>query len=241
MNAADAAVETNPEVCVVAVAGAAGSARTTAAVNLAVALAGSGLDVRLCDLDPAGAARRALGGVAAESSGSTPREVRLSRRLRGRVTVGGSSEGVGARTSPAGGPAGHTPDVLVVHCPPVLDEIALTALREARVALVPIDASPGALAAVERVAAAIGAVRASGSAGPRVRIAMVRVLPRAVDRWAVVDRLTESYPEALYATTVPMGRRASGGAAPPTLYAPSTRAAAAYAALAVEVRADLAL
>jgi|SRR5215207_2393297 len=227
---------------VVAVAGTATpSARTTAAVNLAVALAVSGLDVRLCDLDPAGSARRALGGVTAEISGSTPREVRLSRRLRGRITVAGGSEEVGARTSPAGGPADRTPDVLIVHCPPVLDEVALTALRGARVVLVPIDASPGALAAVESVAAAIGAVRAPGGVGPRIRIAMVRVLPRAVDRWAVVDRLTESYPEALYATTVPMGRRASGGGGAPTLYAPTTRAAAAYAALAAEVRADLAL
>jgi chromosome partitioning protein len=230
----------NPEACVVAVAGAAGSARTTAAVNLAVALAVSGLDVRLWDLDPAGAARRALGGVVADHSGSTPREVRLSRRLRGRVTVAGGSDGAGGRTSTAGVPADRPPDVVVVHCPPELDEVALTALRGARVVLVPIDASPGALAAVESVAFAVGAVRASGGVGPRIRIAMVRVLPRAIDRWAVVDRLTESYPEGLYATTVPMGRRAGGGGAP-TLYAPTTRAAAAYAALAAEVRADLAL
>jgi chromosome partitioning protein len=247
-SAADVAVEMNRDICMVAVAGAAsGSARTTAAVNLAVALAVSGLDVRLCDLDPAGSARRALGSAPAETSGSTPLEVRLSRELRGRVTVTDGMDHVdaaGGRTALAGAPGEGMPDVLVVHCPPVLDDAALAAVRRAGVVLVPVDASPGALAALESVAAAIGAPgapAASGGVGPRIRAAMVRVLPRAVDRWAVVDRITERYPDALYATTIPMGRRASSGGEPPTLYAPTTRAAAAYAALAREVRSDLAL
>jgi cellulose biosynthesis protein BcsQ len=123
-------------------------------------------------------------------------------------------------------------------------------LREARVVLVPVDASPPALEALDVIADALdGPERGrqpdsrQASDAPRLRVVMARVLPRRVDRWAVVERLAERYPGALYVNTVPLGRRPAGddagGARPATLYAPSTRAAAAYAALAREVAADL--
>ena len=161
--------------------------------------------------------------------------------MAGLDRVGGAT--AAADATGAAGP----PEVAVVDCAPIGEEGATRAFRRARLVLVPVDASPAALSVIDAVAGALGGPggssvvgRESPHAGPRLRLVLGRVLPRSVDRWAVVERLAESYPGALYATTIPMGRRSgAGGARPATLYAPTTRAAAAYAALAREVWADL--
>ena len=72
-------------------------------------------------------------------------------------------------------------------------------------------------------------------AGGRLRVVLARRLPRAADRWSLVDQLDALAPDALSPTTVPMARGDGG----PPLYAPGTLGARAYRRLAAEVAALL--
>lgn len=231
-----------PELNILAVCGAGTvNVRSTAAINLAVAFAAAGRRVELRDLDPAARAFQAL--AAGGDPGGPPVELPISRPLAGRVSVAaGFPAATAAGTEPA-------PELLLLDCLPRADEVTERALALAQIVVVPVDASPAAFRALAEVAALLAAQR-SGD-GPRLRVALARVLPRPVDRWGVVEEITEHYPGALYVSTVPLGRRPSAPTGEPsndppsrvshapTLYAPTTRAAAAYSALALEIGDDL--
>lgn len=230
MNSVAEGASRAPALNILALAGAGtGNVKSTAAVNLALAFAAAGLRVELRDLDPAAAAFTALGGAAEPGGG--PVELAISRALRGRVAV--------ATGLPPAQRAAAAPDLVLLDCPQRADAVTEQALALARVVLVPVDASPLAFRALGDVA---GALARQAPDGARLRVALARVLPRRIDRWGVVEEITERYPGALYVTTVPLRRT---GASPhadartPTLYAPTTRAAAAYSALALEVADDL--
>jgi hypothetical protein len=214
-------VDRPPRHIAVVGSGAAGM-RATLALNLAAAISQLGRRVALCD--PDGALGRALG---ADASG----EVTLPGRAAGGFVLVASAH-----------------DERAVGCELVVAHATLTpaddgATRAARLLLVPVDASPETLALLRDASA----FARSAEPVPRVRAVLARTLPRGVDRWALVERIEEALPGALYGNTLPMTRRADHAATGVTREAPriallfggGTRAARAYRALASEVLVDL--
>ena len=213
-----------PHVVTVVGAGA-GNLKATVALNLAAALAAHGERVAL---------REHSGLVAATLGVPASGPVALPR-----------APGVGAPAPvlallDGDGPAGEA-TVVVVDPPARLDAVTRDAILAADVVIVPVDATPLAVRVLREVA---DVVRSAAPAGaPRLRVTLARLLPRAVDRWTLVEQVTELAPDALFHASIPMARRASGRGAPAPralLYAPGTGAAAAYGALAAELLRTLA-
>lgn len=206
----------------VAGAGAAGAAglKSAVALNLAAALAAAGVAVRLRDLD--GASSR---GLPTDSSGAGGR-VRLPWAAAGLAIVrgGGADDGDADDADAAA--------IEVVDPPPRFDAAVRALAASAALVVVPVDASALARRVLGEVAPAVAA------AGGRLRVVLTRRLPRAADRWSLVDQLDALAPDALSPVTLPVPRAGAGGAA--ALYAPGTRGARAYAQLADDVRALLA-
>ncbi len=200
---------TGPLRLVVVGAGAA-SLKSTVALNLAVAAAAGGTATALRDLD--GASSRALARAAGDGAA-----VALPWAAAP-LTVHAQTDVVGVETS-----------LVVVDAPPRLDDAVRAELARAALVLVPVDASPVARRALAEVAAWI----AARPAPPVLRVALARGLPRAADRWALLEEIEALAPGAMLPTTLPAGRApATGGRERVArLYAPGTRAAAAYAAL----------
>ena len=210
----------------VVVAGAgATNCKATLAVNLALALAGLGLTVELRDADPDRHAARALTG-----QGAARVAVRGGAKLEILATPLADPD-----DEPAAPPA-----LVVLDSAPRMDAATARSLRDADAVVVAVDGSALSLRALDEIVA----VR-NGERGGEVRVLLTRGLPRSVDRWALVERLTDRDAVRLSPATVPMGRGARRSAdvagAPParsrraTLYAPGTRASRAYAAAAREL------
>jgi hypothetical protein len=194
--------------CVLVVGAGAANLKSAVALNLAAALAASGVPTRLVDLD--GASSGALRAFAPSDAGSDAWAVTLPWAAAALAVVAGTH------------PPAEQPDVTDVVDPPRRWDAGVQALAAAAaVVLVPVDAS----ALARRVLAEVAPV-----AGDRLRVVLARRLPRAADRWALVDQLEALAPDALSPVTVPMAR--AGG---PVLYAPGTLAARAYARLAADV------
>ncbi len=204
----------------VLVAGAgAGNLKSTVALNLAAALAAAGVAARLRDLD--GASSRALAGPGGTLGGG------------GRVRLPwAAADLVVAAPGAADGPGGGADAAVEVVDPPPRFDAAVRALAaSAPLVLVPVDATALALRVLGEVAPAVA------GGGGRLRVVLARRLPRAADRWALVDQLDALAPDALSPVTLPMARPGAARAA--ALYAPGTRGAVAYARLAADVCALL--
>jgi cellulose biosynthesis protein BcsQ len=203
---------------IVVVGAGAANVKSTVALNLAVALAALVGDeaVALVDLD----------GAPSAALGVTPQgEIAIPWLPRPLAVV--PSLDAGAATN----------GTVVVDSPPRLDATTRAALDQARLVLVPVDASPLATRVLGEVAAAV-------PSGARLRVALARRLPRDVDRWGLVDRVDELAPGALLRSTLPMARPGAGSRPAAArraavLYAPGSAAARAYAALAEEMMRDL--
>jgi cellulose biosynthesis protein BcsQ len=208
----------------VAGAGAAGAAglKSAVALNLAAALAAAGAAVRLRDLD--GASSRGLA-AAAGPLGAGGR-VRLPWAAADLAVVRGEGPG------DPGADDGDAGLIEVVDPPPRFDASVRALAASAALVVVPVDASALARRVLGEVAPAVAA------GGGRLRVVLTRRLPRAADRWALVDQLDALAPDALSPVTLPVPRPGAAGAA--ALYAPGTRGARAYAQLAADVRAQLA-
>lgn len=227
---------------VIAIAGAkGGTGKTTTAVNLAAALAERGERVALQDLDPQASATLALGiDATPDPWTAAPRSLELdglpeplTLRPGGRLLMLAGERDAGALLDNSG----ESWDALVYDCPPGLDRLALAAIEAADLVLVPLEATPLALASLSDVAALL-----PGSRRTRLRAVLVRSNPRRILTADVRERVERTYRGALYGTQIPEDVRAAeapGHGLPVTVYAPSSRAAAAYRELAREVLADL--
>lgn len=216
-----------------------GTGKTTTAVALAAELAGLGYRVALRDLDTQASATLALGhDPAADPWGAAPVEAAGGRvRLyRGGRALMGSTE-ADARAHLERHAHGGA-DVLVLDCPPHLDALALAALEAATVVLVPLRPSAMDLPSWRDVAALVENL----DGGPRLRAVLTQVHARRLLTRDVFDYFDAHAPGALYGAQIPEDVRAAeapGYALPVGLYAPSSRAAEAYRALALEVAHDL--
>lgn len=213
----------------VAVAGAgATNVVATVAVNLAVAFAVLGARVQLRDVEPGRSATRALTGASLDRT--TGSVCRVTSRPGAPLAIPAAEPVDESRADD------QAHGVTVVSC--ASEDAAGDAIPEtADVVLVAVDGTPQSLLALDAVASRCG--------GRTVTILLSRSISRRVDRWALVDRLSERADARLSPHTVPMGggSRAGRGAAsrPATLYAPTTAAARAYAAVATELVAALAI
>lgn len=197
---------TAPRTIVVVGAGAS-NLKSVVAANLVVACAA--LDVAVALDDRHGASTRALAvGAALDVDGRLARLPWIPRPIA------------------LGTPAGVS--LVVVDPPPRLDATTCAAVDGADVVLVPVDASPLARRVLRDVAARV----AASPAPDRLRVALSRVVPRDVDRWALVEELDGEALGALLHATLPMAR---------PRYAPRTAAARAYARLARELLVPLGL
>ncbi len=204
-----------PRRLVVVGAGAA-SLKSTVALNLAVAAAAAGTATALRDLD--GASSRAL----ARMAGAGP-TVALPWAAAPLSVHVGADDAVDAAA------------LVVVDPPPRLDDGVRAELARAATVLVPVDASPVARRALREVAA----WHAAQPSPPTLRVSLARSLPRDADRWALLEEIEALAPGAMLPTTLPAGRALGSrtGERVARLYAPGTRAASAYAALARAVGA----
>lgn len=225
---------------VVVVGAGAANLKSTVALNLAAAVAAGGRAVRLVDGDGASgrALRRALAGGPGAETGID------GASLHGPST-GERADAWTARLPWAAAPVavvdhpglvslarlhgapqdGSAAPVTIVDPPPRLDGPVRAALDAADMVLVPVDASSLALRVLGEVEAALA------GRGGALCVALARRLPRSADRWALVERLEGLAPGVLLPVTLPMAR-ATAGRRDALLYAPGTRAARAYAALA---------
>lgn len=213
------------DVCVVgagdpaAPGSAAGALAATLAVNLVAALAGRGR-----------AAHLAVGRGASEA-------LDLARQAFGAPLPWAPAP---VTAAPLGAPAPEGALVVALAVAPValpdhgaLPEALAALLVAAPLVLVPLDAGAATRAALAVVERTLGA-----AAPARLRVVLARRMPRAADRWALVDRLEALPPGVVVPGTFPLGRRGAGSGA--GLYAPGSAAAAAYARLADRVCAELA-
>ena len=223
-----------------------GTGKTTTAVNLAAELALGGRRVALQDLDPQASATLALG--------AEPAEDPFSAEPRNFPPAGGfDGDGklllcpAGRSLALAGEPEARAllngkrdAELLVVDCPPFLGALTIAALGAADLVLVPLQATPLALASLTDVAAVLERL----SAPPELRAVLVQVNIRRRLTGDVRRRVREVFPGVLYRTLVPEDVKAAeapGYGLPLSRYAGWSRAAAAYRQLAREVEKDLKL
>jgi cellulose biosynthesis protein BcsQ len=231
------------------VAGGAGSTdvSSTVAANLAVAMATIAAPVELHDLAPGAEAARALAGAPAVASDVERRLlVMAGPRLAWRTEPAHEETPRDPLDAAEGGreiaPAAPDVPVVIVRVSGAADALTAAA-RTADLVLVPVDASPRSLEGLDEVVVLLSS--SALAPAPLLRVVVSRLLPRAVDRWALVERVTERSGGALYGVTVPLGRGSATAAAradgvPATMYSTGGRAAAAYRSLARLVLADVA-
>jgi chromosome partitioning protein len=233
-----------------------GSAKTTTAVNVAAALAESGASVLLVDLDPQGSASAWLGvedgsrGLLEVLRGNAAIAdlVRPSSTTRLSV-VPASPWLVGAERALAGEVGAETLlraqlatltrfDYVFVDCPPALGLLGVQALVGCRELLVPVTADPMALAGL----AALLETHAHVKARLNQQLAVAGVVLCRVTRTRVssevLERLRKRFGRAVFRAIVHDAVRLTEAPShhqPITAYAPASRAAAEYRAVAREL------
>jgi len=235
-----------------------GSGKTTSAVNLASALGEMGLRVLVIDLDPQASAsvwfgvreegrellevfigERSLEEIIQETEvagvelvAASPWLVGLERALSGEVGI----EGL-LREAIKALPDGRW-DYLLMDCPPSLGLLSVSALVAADEVLVPVEASTMALQGLAALMRTIEGVKAR--LHPELKI--LGLLLCRVDRTriakAVEGSLRGKFEELVFSACIPENvkvREAWGHSKPITIYAPNSKAALAYRAVAREL------
>ena len=238
-----------------------GSAKTTTAVHLAATLGERGVPVLLVDLDPQASASRWLG---APGEGQVLLDLLTGDGAQSLAAAAGPSTAAGVDLVPASPVLVHAERDLVsqpggvlalarlldelperwryvvLDCPPHLGQLTASALLAASVLLVPVEASPMAMAGLARL---LETTRGAARNNPRLchsAILCCRIDYRNRISRAVVETLRERFPAATLDTVIRERvalREAWSHRQPLTVYAPGNDATADYRALAGEILA----
>lgn len=238
-----------------------GSGKTTAAVNLAAALAERGTRVLLLDLDPQASASAWFGvpdggrGLLDVFTAGAALEALVRRTsVEGVDLVPASSWLVGVERAVAGEPGAETLlrravaavpkrwDLVLLDCPPSLGLLAVSALTAARAVLVPVEASALGLAGLAGLLQTVETVR--DRLNPTLTVGAI--LASRVDRTRlsrdVVADLRRRFPRLVLKTTIRESvrlREAWSFQQPITVYAPTSSGAEDFRAAARELRKRL--
>ena len=238
-----------------------GTAKTTTTVNLAAALAEAGHRVLVIDMDPQGSATAWLGVRDPEHSvidairdGTDLAHLVYETTAPGVQLVPASPElivaGSDEETDTALGfmkameRLAPVWDFVLVDCPPSLGYLGVAPLAACDEVLVPVEAHVLAVAGLSSLMETIG--RVSGRLNPRLKI--TGVLACRVDNTShsrmVVERLRRRFPRSFMQTQIRESVRLAEAPAfrePITTFAPESRGAEDYRALAAEIAAPVAV
>lgn len=129
-------------------------------------------------------------------------------------------------------------DYVLIDCPPALDLTTLNALVAAGELIVPVDMSVFSVRGVVKLLGTLHEVRKVNPALPPPRVVACRTDRTTVSR-EIERSLRERFGGGVFRTAIPRSKdvpAAHAARVPLPLFAPDGRAAAAYAALAAEVR-----
>ncbi|MFQ5947055.1 MAG: AAA family ATPase [Anaerolineae bacterium] len=238
-----------------------GVGKTTTAFNLAGALAQTGLDVLVVDMDPMGSLCRSMGIQPGEQTlsnllltpnGGLGKLVRTTQIPHMRVVPGdpnlrtfemkyGASVGyrVALRDALAPYIEENPPHFIFIDCPPSLGLISGNALVASHEALIPVDGSAYGMGALLDTLTAIKLVGENINQGLQI----MRLLLNAVDLGTVHDQtvldfLKESFGDLMLEAVIPFSPEADESAqlgVPVIDHAPSSPMAQSYGTLAKEI------
>ena len=238
-----------------------GVGKTTTVVNVAAYLAADGARVLVVDLDPQGNATSGLGAPRAPEGMSVydalvndvslgelvrPTDIPGLRLVPSSIALAGAEvelAGVGqrerrlARLLP---PVAAEFDYVFLDCPPSLGLLTVNALTAADAVLVPLQCEYYALEGLSQLIATIHLVRDHLNPGLAVNGVVLTMFDARTNLSAeVASEVRRHLADAVYETVVPRSVRlaeAPSHGRPIAQYAPESRGAAAYRALATEIR-----
>jgi chromosome partitioning protein len=238
-----------------------GVGKTTTAINLAACGSESGDQTLLVDLDPQCSATLALGGecssepssydclrgevsVAQAARPAGPDNLWLvpaSRDLAGASVELSRLEGFERRLGGRLGPVRERFPLTLLDCPPSLGPVTVNALAAADRVLVPVQAEYLALEGLVQFLETLGLVRRELNPSLELSGLVVTMHDERTRLSSDVERdLRAHFGELVFATTIPRSVRLAESPSygePVIAYAPASRGAAAYRALAEEIAA----
>jgi chromosome partitioning protein len=221
-----------------------GTAKTTTVLNLAAALAATGLRVGVADCDPQSTATLGMRRPPVADPLTTP-PVRIESAgwpdgclllAGGRTLVSATRAQV--RTHLSRRDVRNQLDVLLVDTVPAVSEIVLASLDVADLVVVPFKPEPFSVPGLTDMLSTARHVRAAA----RLRALATMVQERRGATARTLEKVAKQFPGALYRTQVPDDAavvNASERYLSVVAHTPRSRAAAAYAAVGAEITEDL--